>query len=89
MEAEADLEPRAMRLFVVEESDRAAGLVLDRGVIVAPRRRVEQLGQGARRNARLTRSGDQTSPQPETVGGRLPEQVLNQTGVTSPAGWVS
>ena len=45
MEAEADLEPRALRLFVVEESDQAAALVLDRDVIVASRRRVEQLGE--------------------------------------------
>ena len=45
MEAEADLEPLAVRPFVVEESDQAAGLVLDRDVIVASRRRVEQLGE--------------------------------------------
>src|SRR5438132_508672 len=40
MEAEADLEPRALRLFVVEESDQAAALVLDRDIIVASRRLV-------------------------------------------------
>ena len=45
MEAEADLERRAVRPLEVEESDQAASLVLDRDVIVASRRRVKQLGK--------------------------------------------
>src|SRR3954447_11119138 len=45
MEAEADLELRAVRPLEMEPADQAAGLLLDRDVTVASRRRVEELGE--------------------------------------------
>ena len=45
MEAEADLDPRAVGPLEMEPADQAAGLLLDRDVIVTSRRRVEELGE--------------------------------------------